>query len=109
MRIGGDRILAARLETWLEDLGDEGAYYGPVHLNIGNNPNAMLMQSQEWERVYGSITCGMGDFSLLGGLIPGIDQGILNRSSVHWDWTVLQPRTVLDDKVFADRGRIFCE
>lgn len=107
--IGGDRILAPRLEAWLEDLGDEGAYYGPVHLNIGNNPNAMLTQSQEWERVYGSITCGMGDFSLLGGLIPGIDPAILNRSTVHWDWTVLQPKILLDDRVFADRGRIFCE
>ena len=108
VNIGGDRILAARLETWLEELGDDGAYYGPVHLNIGNNPNAMLTQSQEWERVYGSITCGMGDFSLLGGLMPGIDKKILNKSAVHWDWTVLQPKILLDDRVFADRGKIFC-
>ena len=107
--IAGDRILATRLKIWLEDLGDEGAYYGPVHLNIGNNPNALLTQSQEWERVYGSITCGMGDFSLLGGLIPGVSASILNKSSVHWDWTVLQPKILLDDKVFTERGRIFCD
>jgi leucyl aminopeptidase (aminopeptidase T) len=105
--IDGDRILAARLENWLTELDDEGAYYGPVHLNIGNNPNAVLSQSQEWERVYGSITCGMGDFSLLGGLIPGISSDILNQSAVHWDWTVLHPKILLDDKVFAENGKIF--
>jgi hypothetical protein len=80
-----------------------------VHLNIGNNPNALLTQSQEWERVYGSITCGMGDFSLLGGLIPGIDPNILNKSTVHWDWTVLHPKILLDDKVFAEKGRIYAD
>lgn len=51
-----------------------GAYYGPVHLNIGNNPNAMQTQSQEWERVYGSITCGMGDLSLYRGCRSGYSQ-----------------------------------
>ena len=108
-RIGGDAILASRLEQWLEKLADPGAFYGPVHLNIGNNPNALQTQSQEWERVYGSITCGMGDFSLLGGLMPDIPPGILNKSSVHWDWTVLQPKILLDGKPLAERGRIFCD
>lgn len=108
-RVSGDRILAARLEAWLDGLGDEGAYYGPVHLNIGNNPNALLTQSQEWERVYGSITCGMGDFSLLGGLMPGIDASILNKSTVHWDWTVLHPKILLDGRVFAEKGRIYAD
>lgn len=107
--IGGDPLLAARLEAWLEDLGDEGAYYGPVHFNIGNNPNALLSQSQEWERVYGSITCGMGDLSLLGGLLSDIDRAILNKSSVHWDWTVLHPTIYLDDKLLADKGRIYVD
>ncbi|HUF82828.1 MAG TPA: hypothetical protein VMN03_16960 [Burkholderiales bacterium] len=107
--IGGDPILSARLERWLEELGDEGAYYGPVHLNIGNNPNALQTQSQEWERVYGSITCGMGDLSLLGDLVSGLPKETLNRSTVHWDWTVLQPRILLDGKVLTERGRIFCE
>ena len=87
----------------------EITHLGPVHLNIGNNPNALLTQSQEWERVYGSITCGMGDFSLLGGLIPGIDPNILNKSTVHWDWTVLHPKILLDDKVFAEKGRIYAD
>jgi hypothetical protein len=46
--IGGDPILAGRLESWLERLGDDGAYNGPVHVNIGINPNALQSQSQEW-------------------------------------------------------------
>jgi len=79
---GGPFGTQARYPTVFNDGSGTGPY-GPVHLNIGNNPNAMLTQSQEWERVYGSITCGMGDFSLLGQLMPGIDPGILNKSTVH--------------------------
>ena len=48
-------------------------------------------------------------FSLGGGLKSGISPAILNKSTVHWDWTVLQPKIVLDDAVFVERGRIFCE
>jgi len=107
--IGGNDVLASRLEAWLEKLDDEGAYNGPVHLNIGNNPNAMLTQSQEWERVFGSITCGMGDFSFLSALDPSIPLHTLSQSTVHWDWTVLQPRIFLDGKLFAERGNIFCD
>ena len=111
IKIGGDHILAARLERWLEKLDDEGAYNGPVHLNIGNNPNALLTQSQEWERVYGSITCGMGDLSMLGKLAEkkGSTAIALSKSSVHWDWTILQPKILLDDKVFAENGKIYCD
>ena len=109
VKIGGDPILATRLENWLDQLGDDSANNGPVHLNIGNNPNALLTQSQEWERVYGSITCGMGDLSMLG-KIMGEELGFsLSKSSVHWDWTVLQPKILLDDKVFVEKGRIFCD
>ena len=109
VNIGGDPVLASRLEQWLEDLGDDGAYNGPVHFNIGNNPNALLTQSQEWERVYSSITCGMGDLSMLS-RIGGMEAEMaLSKSSVHWDWTVLQPKILLDDDVFAENGRIFCD
>jgi len=104
--IDGDPILANRLRNWLEDLGDEGAYYGPVHLNIGINPNALQTQSQEWERVYGSITCGMGDLSLLGTIIDNATAPILNQSAVHWDWTVLQPKILLDGVLFSENGKI---
>ena len=111
VNIDGDRILAARLQTWLEELDDDGAYNGPVHLNIGNNPNALLTQSQEWERVYGSITCSMGDLSMLS-KIEGKSKGAnmaLSKSSVHWDWTILQPKILLDDMVFAKNGKIYCD
>lgn len=103
--IGGDPRLAATLSNWLDDLGDEGARNGPVHLNIGINPNALLTQSQEWERVYGSVTCGMGDLGLLGILMGDTDYQ-LSESTVHWDWTVLQPQIILDDEVVLNKGRI---
>jgi hypothetical protein len=54
------------------------------------------------------MTCGMGDFSLLGGLMPDIPPGILNKATVHWDWTVLQPKILLDDQVLTEKGRILC-
>lgn len=108
--IGGETVLASRLEKWLEDLNDDGAYNGPVHFNIGNSPNAMLTQGQEWERVYGSITCGMGDLNLLGILAKEAGMAMtLSKSTVHWDWTILQPRILLDGDVFAEKGRIYCD
>ena len=109
VNIEGDPILATRLDNWLEQLGDDGAYNGPVHLNIGNNPNALLTQSQEWERVYGSITCGMGDLSMLSKIKGEGVSMALSKSSVHWDWTVLQPTILLDDKVFVEKSRIYCD
>ncbi|MBS0417753.1 MAG: hypothetical protein JSR66_08565 [Proteobacteria bacterium] len=106
--IGGGSVLAGKLANWLDALGEEGARNGPVHLNIGINPNASLTQSQEWERVYGSITCGMGDLSLLGVLL-GEGDFQLNRSAVHWDWTVLHPKIVLDGETVLERGKVLIE
>ena len=103
--IGGDNVLATTLSNWLDSLRDDTARNGPVHLNIGINPNASLSQSQEWERVYGSMTCGMGDLSLLG-VLMGARAPDLSQSSVHWDWTVLHPKIVLDGEPILDRGRI---
>ena len=107
--IGGDRILSNRIRNWLESLDDEGAWGGPVHLNVGLSPEALLTQGQEWERVYGSLTCGMGDFSLLGGMLPGMNANSFNKSRVHWDWTVLMPRVELDGKVLCENGRFFID
>lgn len=95
VEIGGDPLFAGRLRDWLERLGDDGAFKGPVHLNIGINPNALLTQHPEWERVMGSVTCGMGDLSLLGVLMEN-NVGVLPKSSVHWDWTTLRPTVLLD-------------
>ena len=106
--IGGDPYLSNRIRNWLEVLGDEGAWEGPNHLNIGINPNALLTQNQEWERVYGSVTCGMGDMSILAGL-SSAQEGRLEwaKSQVHWDWTVIQPTVLLDDRVLLKNGQIF--
>ena len=102
--ISGDQLLSSRLRNWLDTLDDESAKYGPVHFNVGCNPNAVLSQSQEWERVYGSLTCGMGDFSMLGELWDMPKGFALNKSDVHWDWTVLQPTILLDGKILCQNG-----
>ncbi len=59
--------------------------------------------------MYGSLTCGMGDLSMLS-KIHGDGVGFaLSKSAVHWDWTVLQPKILLDGKVFAENGRIYAD
>ncbi|HBO13026.1 MAG TPA: hypothetical protein DD491_09605 [Halieaceae bacterium] len=100
----GDRNLANRVRRWLETLGDDGAWEGPNHFNIGINPNAMLSQNQEWERIYGSVTCGMGDMSTAGKLLSAGSSMEYAASSVHWDWTILQPEILLDDEVLVRGG-----
>ena len=105
--IGGDKYLSNRVRNWLQTLGDEGAWEGPNHLNIGINPNALLTQNQEWERVYGSVTCGMGDMSVGAGLFERDSKVEWCKSKVHWDWTINQPTVLLDDQVVLQDGRLF--
>jgi leucyl aminopeptidase (aminopeptidase T) len=108
VEIGGDPYLSNRLRAWLDELDDASASEGPNHLNIGINPNALLTQNQEWERVYGSVTCGMGDMSILSELSPSHEARLAwAKSKVHWDWTVNQPSVLLDDEVLLQNGRIF--
>lgn len=105
--IGGDPLFAMRLQDWLEELDDDGARLGPVHLNVGINPNALLTQHPEWERVLGSITCGMGDLSMLSAMAGDNPLPFeLAKSGVHWDWTTLRPTLMLDDLVLVDKGRL---
>jgi len=104
--IGGDKYLSNRIRHWLHELGDDGAWEGPNHLNIGINPNALLTQNQEWERVYGSVTCGMGDMSVGAGLLEREAKVEWSKSKVHWDWTVNQPTVLLDDRVLVKDGQI---
>ncbi len=106
MEIGGDPYLSNRIRNWLEDLDDPGAWEGPNHLNIGLNPNALFTQNQEWERVYGSVCCGMGDTSTLAALTSHAAKNEWAKSKVHWDWTVSQPTVLLDDRVLLRNGRI---
>ncbi|HUN76527.1 MAG TPA: hypothetical protein VMU40_18585 [Steroidobacteraceae bacterium] len=107
VEVGGDKYLSNRLRAWLRELDDSGASEGPNHLNIGINPNALLTQNQEWERVYGSVTCGMGDMSVSAGLYAREVALEWAKSKVHWDWTVNQPTVLLDDKVLLQDGQIF--
>jgi len=103
--IGGDPVLSHKLRNWLDRLDDPGAWQGPVHLNIGINPNALLTQNQEWERVFGSVTCGMGDMP--GALFAGDTRLEWSKARVHWDWTISQPTLILDDWVLAKDGRLY--
>lgn len=105
VRMEGNSYLANRIWHWLEEMDDADAWCGPNHLNIGINPNALVTQNQEWERVYGSVTCGMGDMRMLSRIMA--DSTLAwPVSRVHWDWTVLQPKILLDGKRLAERGRI---
>ena len=106
VEIGGDKYLSNRVRSWLQTLGDEGAWEGPNHLNIGINPNALLTQNQEWERVYGSVTCGMGDMSVGAGLFERDSKVEWSKSKVHWDWTVNQPTVLLDGRIVAKDGKL---
>ena len=105
-RRGAHVIAVARTVGGLEELDDESARFGPVHLNIGVNPNALLTQHPEWERVMGSVTCGMGDLSMLSGMAHDPLPFELSKSAVHWDWTTLRPTVMLDDLVLVDKGQI---
>jgi leucyl aminopeptidase (aminopeptidase T) len=104
--ISGDKYLSNRIRNWLKEM-DAGASEGPNHLNVGINPGALLTQNQEWERVYGSVTCGMGDMSVAADLITRGTKMEWAKSKVHWDWTVLQPTILLDDEVLVKDGQVF--
>ncbi len=102
----GDAYLVGRIRAWLDELGDEDANVGPNHLNIGLNPGALMTQNQEWERIYGSVTCGMGDMRV-GSKLMLLDHNVeWPISCVHWDWTVMQPTILLDDKVLLKNSVI---
>jgi leucyl aminopeptidase (aminopeptidase T) len=105
--IGGDKYLSNRIRHWLHEMKDEGAWEGPNHLNIGINPNALLTQNQEWERVYGTVTCGMGDMSVAAGLFERGSTVQWAKSNVHWDLTMNQPTVLLDAKVILKDGHVF--
>ena len=105
--IGGDKYLSNRIRNWLHEMKDEGAWEGPNHLNIGINPNALLTQNQEWERVYGTVTCGMGDMSVAAGLFERGSTVQWAKSNVHWDLTMNQPTVLLDGQVILKDGQVF--
>jgi hypothetical protein len=68
-----------------------------------------MTQNQEWERVYGSMTCGMGDMSVASELFVRGANVEWAKSGVHWDWTVMQPTILLDGRVLLKDGRLFLD
>jgi len=103
--IDGERLFARRLEHWLASQPDDSAAYGPVHLNLGLNARAMLTQHPEFEKLRGTVCCGIGDSSLLtrmwhgAGLEP-------NVSPMHWDVLLMRPTLYLDETPVCRDGFI---
>lgn len=105
--ICGDPWHAERLRAWLDELaslGDEGARCGPVHANLGTNPQAKLSQHLEFERIRGTITFGFGDDSLLSKMVSFPRECV--SSSVHWDGMITRPTLRLDDTTVVLDGHI---
>jgi leucyl aminopeptidase (aminopeptidase T) len=104
VHIEGHPLFAGRLRHWLESLPDDSGYYGPIHLNLGTNPRAMMTQHLEFERIRGTIDFGFGDNSMLAPL-EGRDFETV-KSDVHWDLLIMRPTMKLDDKVVVENGII---
>ena len=88
----------------LASLPDESARYGPVHVNLGINPRAMLTQHLEFERIRGTIVFGFGDNSLLAPLMGRDFETV--KSDVHWDSLIMRPTLKLDNQVVVEKGII---
>ena len=103
--VAGEPLFVGRLNHWLGSQPDKSAAYGPVHLNLGLNPRAMLTQHPEFEKLRGTVCCGIGDSSLLmrmwhgAGLEP-------NVSHMHWDILLMRPTLTLDGQVICENGFI---
>jgi hypothetical protein len=104
VHIEGHPLFAGRLRHWLESLPDDSGCYGPVHLNLGTNPRAMMTQHLEFECIRGTGVFGFGDNSMLAPL-TGHDFETV-RSDVHWDLLIMRPTMKLDDKVVVENGII---
>lgn len=101
---GDDRPLIARMNRWLDTIEGDTGRFGPVHFNIGLNPNARLTEHQEFEKLRGTIVMGVGDSRLLnrmGSAGAGVEPVV---SDVHWDLIVMRPTLRLDDKVICESG-----
>lgn len=104
VHVDGEPLFAGRLNHWLASLPDESARYGPVHVNLGINPRAMLTQHLEFERIRGTIVFGFGDNSLLAPLMGRDFETV--KSDVHWDSLIMRPTLELDDQVVVEKGII---
>ena len=103
--IKGEALFRDRLSNWLNAQPDDSARYGPVHLNLGTNSRAMLTQHQEFEKLRGTVCCGIGDSSLLTRMWHGSELEPV-VSHIHWDILLMRPTVCLDDKVICKLGVI---
>ncbi len=103
--IQGAALFRDRLKNWLDAQPDDSPRYGPVHLNLGTNSRAMLTQHQEFEKLRGSVCCGIGDSSLLTRMWHGSDLEPV-VSHIHWDILLMRPTVMLDDRTICEKGVI---
>jgi leucyl aminopeptidase (aminopeptidase T) len=99
---GEDRLLTSKLKHWLDGIAGDTGRFGPVHFNLGLNPHARLNEHQEFEKLRGTITMGMGDSTLLARMWPTPVETV--ASDVHWDFVVMRPTITLDGGIICDRG-----
>lgn len=105
--VEGDEWHAPHLQRWLDSLakdGDMSGFHGPVHANIGTNPQAKLSQHLEFERLRGTVTFGFGDDAMLSQLLT-TDKEVV-ASPVHWDAMILCPTIDLDGDAIVTKGVI---
>ncbi len=103
--VSGEPLFAGRLKQWFKEQPDDSAEYGPVHLNLGLNSRAMLTQHPEFEKLRGTICCGIGDSSLLTRMWQG-SKLEPNISHMHWDILLMRPTLYLDDHLICENGFI---
>ena len=103
--VRGEPLFAGRLSHWLAEQPDDSAAYGPGHLNLGLNSRAMLTQHQEFEKLRGTVVCGIGDSSLMARIWHGSDLEP-NVSHIHWDSLLMRPTVRLDDLTICENGFI---
>jgi len=106
--VAGEPLFAGRLSHWLAEQPDDSASYGPVHLNLGTNARAMLTQHPEFEKLRGTICCGIGDSSLLTRMWHGSELEP-NVSHMHWDILIMRPTLKLDNLIICEHGFIVDE
>ncbi len=99
--VAGQPLFAGRLRHWLDVQPDDSGAYGPVHVNLGINPRAMMTQHLEFERIRGTIVFGFGDSSMSMMLDQGWEPV---RSHLHWDALIMRPTLSLDERVIVENG-----
>lgn len=85
------------LRHYLEQYGDENAYYCPAEASIGINSKAVVRGVQrEDKNILGSIHFGIG---------TNIDVGGTIHSKIHLDGVILEPTLYVDGEMRIENGR----